>query len=445
VRDILITLIVVGSIPFILKRPWFGIMMWVWLSVMNPHRLTFGFAYDFPFAMVVAIATLLSMPFSTEPKRFPWSSTTVTLLLFIFWMNVSTLFALQPVQAYTEWSRVMRTMLMLVVMLMLLYKREHIQWLVWVLVGSLAFYGVKGGIFTVLGGAENRVWGPPNSYIEDNNALAVALIMIVPLMWYVRLQATKRWVRWGLAAAMALTAAAALGSYSRGALLAIIMMLGFLWWKSTRRVSLAILLLVAGPVLIGMMPDKWFVRMDSIGEYQQDSSAMGRLNAWQMALNLARDRPLVGGGFQIYDPPIFQRYAPDPEDIHSAHSIYFAALGEHGFVGLALMLVLGLFTWFDAGWIVRHTKKRPDMVWASNLALMCQVSLVCYAVGGAFLSILYFDLPYYLIAILVLLKRLVKETLAQEEDAKKPASVLVSQVASLRPRATSNATPTQPP
>lgn len=442
-RDIFITLIVVGSIPFVFKRPWFGIMMWVWLSVMNPHRLTFGFAYDFPFAMIVAIATLLGMPFSTEPKRFPWSATTVTLVLFIFWMNVSTVFALQPEQAYVEWNRVMRTMLMLVVLLVVLHKREHIQWLVWVLVGSLAFYGVKGGIFTVLGGAENRVWGPPNSYIEDNNALAVALIMTVPFMWYLRLQATKRWLRWGLAAAMVLTAAAVLGSYSRGALFAIVMMMGFLWWKSTRRASLAILLLVAGPVLIGMMPDKWFIRMDTISDYRADSSALGRLNSWQMAFNLAKDRPLVGGGFQIYDPLIFQRYAPDPEDVHSAHSIYFAALGEHGFVGLGLMLMLGLFTWFDAGWIVRHTRKRPDLAWASNLALMCQVSLVCYAVGGAFLSILYFDLPYYLIAILVLLKRLVKETLAQE--AQKPVTVLGSQVASLRPGATSNAAPTQSP
>src|ERR1700680_1952443 len=156
-------------------------MMWVWLSVMSPHRLAFGFAYDFPFAMVVAIATLIGMPFSTVPKRFPWSSVTVTLVLLLVWMKVSTLFALQPELAYVEWNRVMRTMFMLIVILMVLYKREHIQWLVLVLVASLAFYGVKGGIFTVLGGAENRVWGPPNSYIEDNNALAVALIMIIPL------------------------------------------------------------------------------------------------------------------------------------------------------------------------------------------------------------------------------------------------------------------------
>jgi putative inorganic carbon (hco3(-)) transporter len=437
-RDILITLVVLGSLPFILMRPWIGVMMWVWISVMNPHRLSYSFAYELPFAMVIAITTVIGLVFGSEPKRFPWSAVTATLLLFIFWMNVSTFFALQPEQAYTEWTRVMKTMFMLIVTLVILYKREHIHWLVWALVISIGFYGVKGGVFTFLSGGEFRVWGPPNSYIEDNNALAVALIMIIPLMWYLRLQATQRWLRRALVGAILLSAAAAVGSYSRGALFAIVMMAGFLWLKSSRKTSVAITLLVVSPFLISFMPAKWFDRMDTIAAYREDFSALGRLNSWQMAFNLAKDRPLVGGGFQIYDPPIFQRYAPDPEDVHAAHSIYFAALGEHGFVGLGLILMLGFLAWVNAGWVSRHTRKRADLAWASNLALMCQVSMVGYAVGGAFLSILYFDLPYFLIVILVLLKRHVKEVLAQEKAAaSKPEPSFGNAAAVLRPQPTS--------
>ena len=62
---------------------------------------------------------------------------------------------------------------------------------------------------------------------------------------------------------------------------------------------------------------------------------MGRINSWHMAFNVANDRPLVGGGFELYTPKTFARYAPNPEAIHSAHSVYFQILGEHGYVGFA--------------------------------------------------------------------------------------------------------------
>ena len=42
------------------------------------------------------------------------------------------------------------------------------------------------------------------------------------------------------------------------------------------------------------------------------------------------------------------------------------------------------------------------MHWARNLAAMLQVSIVGYAVGGAFLGLAYFDLYYHLVAMMVI-------------------------------------------
>src|SRR5687768_15906986 len=156
-RDIAVTLLVLGSLPFILKRPWLGVLVWVWLGVMNPHRLSWGFAYNFPFAQIVAIATLLALVFAQRRWRFPWTAPTIFLLLFGLWMSVSTTFALLPENIFDAWSKVMKIMLMVFVALVALHERKHIEWLVWVLVISLGFYGVKGGIFTITGGGENRV------------------------------------------------------------------------------------------------------------------------------------------------------------------------------------------------------------------------------------------------------------------------------------------------
>jgi probable O-glycosylation ligase (exosortase A-associated) len=156
------------------------------------------------------------------------------------------------------------------------------------------------------------------------------------------------------------------------------------------------------------MPGKWDERMRSITEYQTDTSAMGRLNAWQVAIGVARDHPVLGGGFEFHSKEVFERYAPVPEDYHAMHSIYFQVLGEHGFVGLALFLAIWAFTWRTSSRLMKATKDREDLRWAANLVAMVQVSLVGYLVGGTFLNLAYWDLPYYSLAILIIVRDIVQ-------------------------------------
>jgi hypothetical protein len=35
-----------------------------WLSLLTPHKFAFGFAYDFPFAAIVAAVTLIGLVFT---------------------------------------------------------------------------------------------------------------------------------------------------------------------------------------------------------------------------------------------------------------------------------------------------------------------------------------------------------------------------------------------
>ena len=312
----------------------------------------------------------------------------------------------------------MKVLAMTLVAIMVLHSKEHIRWLVWMLVISIGFYGTKGGIFTLLSGGSYTVWGPAGSFIEENNALALALIMMIPLMRYLQMTEPNVWVRRGLLAAMLLCGFSAVGSYSRGALIAILASAIFLWWKSPRKMVSGVAIAILLPLLFAFMPAKWEARMNTIGTYQQDASAMGRINAWEMAWNLALDRPLTGGGFEIYDKNVFSHYAPNPQDVHAAHSIYFQVLGEHGFPGLIFFLGMGFFTWRNGSWIIARTKDRRDLSWANALARMLHVSQVAYATGGAFLSLAYFDLPYYVLVLMVLTKAFVKSQLLNEKPLK---------------------------
>jgi putative inorganic carbon (HCO3(-)) transporter len=410
-RDILVTLVVFGSLPFIFRKPWFGAIMWIWISVMNLHSQGWGFARTMPFAAIIAGVTVMSLLFSAQKHRLPNSPVTVVFVLFMAWMSVTSLFAIHPDQISAQWIKVYKIFGMNLVVMMLIVTRKQIEALIWTVVVSIGYYGVKGGLFTIRSGGSDRVWGPEGTFIDGNNEIALALVTIIPLMFYLQSLLTKRWQRYAMLGSVFLCALAALGSYSRGAALAIGAMAGLLWLKSANKAKMGLVMAFAIPVLLLLMPTKWFERIDTVNDYQSDGSAMGRINAWKMAWNLASDR-FFGGGFEIYDFGVFLQYAPVPEDVHAAHSLYFQVLGEHGFVGLFLYLLLGILTFRTGSWVVKHTAALEDMKWAANMAKMIQVSLLGFAVGGAFLSLVYFDVPYYLMGAMVALRALVEKDLA---------------------------------
>jgi probable O-glycosylation ligase (exosortase A-associated) len=416
-RDLLLAGFILGALPFILWRPQIGVLMWVWISVMNPHRLTWGFSYDFGFAAIVAGVTLVGAVFSKDLKAPPLNALTVTLFLFAAWTGVTTWFALYPDKSFELWKALMKTQLMAFLIPMLFHRKEDLRRLIWVIVLSIAYYGVKGGIWILITGGQDRVWGPPGSYIEDNNALAIAIVMVMPLMRYLHRTTPRRYVRWGLMAMMLFCGVAVLGTYSRGALFAVCAMLLFLCWRSDHRLPALLAMVVAVWAALSFMPDKWYKRMDTIVTYEADKSANLRFNSWATMFNIAKDRPLVGGGFEVAQPEVYARYSPDPESPPLvAHSIYLQALGEHGFVGLGLYLLLFCALWRKASKVIRAADTRPDLAWAKQFSLMMQVSVIGFAVGGVFISLVNFDVPYYLVAAMV-----VTHALAHRQVTVKPS------------------------
>jgi probable O-glycosylation ligase (exosortase A-associated) len=281
--------------------------------------------------------------------------------------------------------------------MMLITNRKRLDWLVWTIVVSIGFYGIKGGVFTILQGGSHRVYGPPGTFIGGNNEMGLALAMTIPLMYYLYVESKKRYVRWGLLGAMLLTGLSAIGTHSRGALLGMAAMAVMLWWKSKQKAFLGMLIVFSGIVVAGFMPQEWFDRMATMKTYEEDGSARGRLDSWMWAFNLALSRPL-GGGFEAFSQRL------------DAHSIYFEVLGEHGFIGLALFLMLWLFTWMAAARIRRDAEKIADMGWLALLMRMTQVSLVAYASAGAFLGMAYFDYPYNLVLIVVVAQAILQRT-----------------------------------
>lgn len=410
IRDVAITLFVLSLLPFAVRRPWIGAVAYGWISIMNPHKLTWGFAYNMPFAQLIAAATILGLVFSPDDKRLPGKSPVVALVVFYLWMCLTTMTAIDLSSSVDIWAQVTKNFLMIVVALMVVKSRTHVDYLAWALVIAIGYFSFKGGIFTAITGGSSRVWGPPGGKIQENNALAVAVIMVIPLMRWLQLHtetrwfnARNKWVRRGLMVLMFLSVLSALGSQSRGAFLALSVMAAIFWWKSKRKILIGLGIAVVASAGLLVMSEKWEARMQTIKTYEEDQSAMSRLFAWETMYNLAKDRPMVGGGFETATSQVYQSYTPDPSSpwVVVAHSIYFATLGQHGFVGLSLFLLLWFVTWRAASRIIVMSRAVPDLLWAGDLARMCHVSLIAYLIGGAFLDLQYFELPYYLMVALV--------------------------------------------
>ena len=422
-RDIAVTLLVIMGLLYTLKKPHWGILLWSWLGYMNPHRLCYGFAYSMPFAQITAIVTMVSFLFSNEKKRLPNNYIVYLLLIFIIWIGVTTVFAFEPDYAKEQYIKILKIQLPIILTMMLFNSRQRVEQLLWVIVISLGYFGTKGGVFTLLTGGNYRVYGPPGSFVEENNALAVATLMVIPLMVYLRTGLHEHWQRQLMLFAIISMGFSVIGSQSRGAFLAILTVGGYYWLQSERKLLTAIPIIIFTVILLALLPESWYQRMNTIGTYDKDESAMGRIYAWKLAFNVANHN-FFGGGLNLWSKLTYINYLPEFDPVKNkafvAHSIYFSVLGEHGWVGLFLFLLLFYLGWHQCGSLIKQCKNHESTKWIAELAKMLKVSFLAYFSGGAFLSLSYFDLPWHLLAIIVVLKEIANQTLHEKQKIDRP-------------------------
>lgn len=416
-RDLALALTLAVLLPLVFRFPFVGIYLWEWMALMNPHRLVYSFAQGQPFNMVIAIVTLGAWVFWSEKTKARVTPLMVLVVLFSAWISLTTAFAPTPEVTTPLWDRNIKTMLLVVLIMMGITNRVRLEGLIWIVVISIGYYGVRGGAFVILTGGAYRVFGPSQTMIEDNNSLALALIMTLPLMNYLRIHARHKILRLGAIGAMGLVLAAIIGTYSRGGLIAMAAMLGFLWLKSRARLALGLAGMILVSATLLFMPAKYFERISTINNVQQDTSFQGRIDAWVVALGVAKDRVLGAGFDGPRQAAIWNQYRPGAES-RASHSIYFMVLGEHGFIGLALYLGICFFAWRNLSRVRTLTRDAPDHLWARDMAAALQVGMIGFLVGGAALPMAYYDGFLSVIAMTAPLRMLVEARLAPDARPK---------------------------
>tara|TARA_R110001583_G_scaffold154316_1_gene306002 strand:- start:36416 stop:37765 length:1350 start_codon:yes stop_codon:yes gene_type:complete len=408
-RDLLVLSIVIYFLPQVFKKPYIGVLLMCWFGYMNPHRMGWGFAYNLPFFYAITLTTLICTLIAFSKKDAappPAHAITFTLATFIIWLLVTSLNAVYTDNAWVAYIKFLKIQVGILLTLLLINSEKKLIYLIITIALSIGFFGIKGGVFSLMTGGGFRVWGPPDSFIEGNNELALALLVILPYFYFLYFYVNRPLVKKLILASGLLILISVVFSYSRGAFLALAASLFFLWFRSQKKMVLAVSFIAILIVAIPFVPSTWFDRMNTIETYEEDESAQGRFNSWGFAYNVAKDK-ITGGGFNVWEREMFSIYAPNPAVVFDAHSIYFEVLGEHGFIGLFLFIGFFYLVWREAGKIRKKYLHSPDFGWASNLMAMCQVSLVAYASGGAFLGLAFFDLPYHIATFVLITHRIV--------------------------------------
>jgi putative inorganic carbon (HCO3(-)) transporter len=315
---------------------------------------------------------------------------------------VSTYTALDRPFSLPLWSRSMKTVALVLAVCALARSRRRIQAVAWMLVASIGFYGVKGAAFVLLTAGRHHVIGPLDTMIADNNELGLALVALTPLAAYLRATSRRPLARLGALATLLLMVLATLGTYSRGALVALVAMLVFHALRSRTGLAMLAGAAILAACLPAVAPASWLERMGSVRAYDEDASFQGRVAAWRTSATIAVARPMVGGGFSSVerDAVVKTFRAPGGLDYgKAAHSIYFEVLGDTGFVGLALYLGLLGSAMFNTVAVLWLARTRPDLEWARKLARALQTALVAILVGGAALSMAYYDVFLVILAL----------------------------------------------
>lgn len=426
-RDIVILAVILASVPFCFRKPFFGVLMWTWVAYFNPHRYAWtGTVYNFPVAMVVAIPTLLGLLVAPRFNKGILVRETKLLIVVWLWMIVTLIHATQVplfeghiADGTDRLIQISKILLMTFVTILVVNSPERLRKLVFVIALSLGVRAVWVSIFGVQTGGESRVYGPHDSFLADNNDFALALNMVLPLIYYLIPGEPRRWVRYGLWLAFFSSIFCVLLTYSRGGLLGLATVLILIVLRSRHRLLAIPALAVLAVLVLSFAPPAWTDRMERMMHGEVDSSMQQRLIGWRTGWNLVKDYPITGGGLEAYpDVAVFSHYQPEimPGERKSEgpHSIYFQMLGEHGFVGLGLFLLLLGSCIFSMFSLRRSAKRISRRHWVIPYTRMFEASLAAFAVSGAFLGRAYFDLWYEILACIVVLKILYFDELKEQ-------------------------------
>lgn len=258
-----------------------------------------------------------------------------------------------------------------------------------------------------------------NTFLGDGNDFVLSVVIVLPMCIYLLLRAQSFWTRILWLAALPILIFAVVGTQSRGASIALACVFLYLWWKGRQKFVGFALLLGVGVAVLSYAPDAYFERLNTLQNYQQEGSAMGRITAWKTAVRMAADNPLQGVGSGHFAVKLGTEYRPPEFGAQNlpwltAHSMYFLILGELGIPGIIFLFAMLIGNYLINNRLMRQAHERKSEL--EKLFMMLNGSLIAFATAGAFLSVAYYPHLYVLAGIWTAAYFIYKRQLSEQRE-----------------------------
>ncbi|AJP70979.1 putative O-glycosylation ligase, exosortase A system-associated [Sphingomonas hengshuiensis] len=418
-RDYAFILFLVALLGMGFRKPFLFVLAYAYIDIVSPQRLTYLLLNSVPISLIavgLAVAGWLAVDDKRDVRVAPRQLLILALLGYCFWTTIHADF---PLEAKDKWDWVWKALAFAAFLPLTLRTKLRIEALLLFMTLSAASIIITGGLKTVLSGGgygELNLMVSNNSGLYEGSTISTVAIAIIPLiLWFTR-HGTIFPPDWRVKTiAYALVFACLLipvGTSTRTGLLCIVLLALLMLRDSKRKVAYMTALACAGLLAIPFLPASFTERMGTIKTYQGDASASTRLAVWQWTMDYARAHPM-GGGFEAYRQnriryekvsarevggQIEIQRSMEIDKARAYHSAYFEMLGEQGYPGLALWLVLNL-----AGLVRmevlrrRYRHPRPDEQWVAPLASALQSAHLIYLLGATFIAIAFQPFVYMLI------------------------------------------------
>ncbi|MEG8022468.1 putative O-glycosylation ligase, exosortase A system-associated [Sphingomonas aerolata] len=397
------------------RRPFLLVLAYVYIDIVSPQRLTYLLLNTVPISLIavaLAVGGWLIADDKRDTRVAPRQLLIVVLLLYCW---ATTLAADFPIEAKDKWDWVWKALAFAAFLPLTLRTRLRIEALLLFMILSAASIIIVGGIKTIASGGGG--YGQLNLMVDNNSGLyegstisAVAVAIIPIIIWFMRYGTIFKpdWRVRGFCVALVFACLLIpVGTSTRTGLLCIAL-LAVLSLRVVKRKALYLAGLAAlGLIAIPFLPSTFTDRMNTIKTYQADESASTRIAVWQWTIDYAKSHPF-GGGFEAYRGNRI-RYdlagtgaampgRVEEDKARAYHSAYFEMLGEQGYFGLALWLVLNLGGLVRME-ILRRRYRDPEgqLAWAGPLAAALQSGHLVYLLGAAFIAIAFQPFIYMLI------------------------------------------------
>ncbi|TPG15289.1 putative O-glycosylation ligase, exosortase A system-associated [Sphingomonas oligophenolica] len=396
-----------------LRKPFLLVLTYVYIDVVSPQRLTYYLLNSVPISLIAVAMAVGGFLIADKKADVRFAPRQALIVLLLLYCGMTTMSADFPIEAADKWEWVWKALAFAAFLPLTLRTKLRIEALLLFMVLSAATIIIVGGIKTAAGGGgygELDLMVTNNSGLYESSTISAVAIAIIPLILWFMKYGTIFPPDWKVKTfGFALIFSCLLmpiGTSARTGLLCIVFLALVMFRLSKRKLAYIAATVVLAVAAVPLLPSSFTQRMDTIKTHQGDESASTRIAVWAWTIGYAKAHPF-GGGFNAFlqNKVRYELRSADGDaagvtndKARAYHSAYFEMLGEQGYPGLAIWLIINL-----AGvWrmeVIRRRHRDPDdpYAWGGALAAALQSGHLIYLLGGAFVGIAFQPFIYMLI------------------------------------------------